>query len=122
VNGSRYVATRELEAVVSFDVEGHRIVANKLANENKNPCIWRFSHGLENRFGPLGPTRVQIPPPPLNKAERHRKALRFTDAPVSKTAIARPRDSTSVQERPLIFVPAGELLANESTRAASRTR
>src|SRR5213075_1782306 len=21
--------------------------------------------GLENRFGPLGPTRVQIPPPPL---------------------------------------------------------
>jgi hypothetical protein len=25
--------------------------------------------GLENRFGPLGPTRVQIPPPPLNQAE-----------------------------------------------------
>src|SRR5207245_9541527 len=23
--------------------------------------------GLENRFGPLGPTRVQIPPPPLNR-------------------------------------------------------
>src|SRR5206468_12842176 len=22
--------------------------------------------GLENRFGPLGPTRVQIPPPPLD--------------------------------------------------------
>src|SRR6478609_7299590 len=25
------------------------------------------SGGLENRFGPLGPTRVQIPPPPLLK-------------------------------------------------------
>ena len=25
--------------------------------------------GLENRFGLLGPTRVQIPPPPLNQAE-----------------------------------------------------
>jgi hypothetical protein len=25
--------------------------------------------GLENRFGLLGPTRVQIPPPPLNRAE-----------------------------------------------------
>src|SRR5580765_763102 len=25
--------------------------------------------GLENRFGLLGPTRVQIPPPPLNSAE-----------------------------------------------------
>src|SRR5580765_459030 len=25
--------------------------------------------GLENRFGPLGPTRVQIPPPPLDLAE-----------------------------------------------------
>ena len=24
---------------------------------------------LENRFGPLGPTRVQIPPPPLHSAE-----------------------------------------------------
>src|SRR5664279_6412786 len=24
--------------------------------------------GLENRFGLLGPTRVQIPPPPLNQA------------------------------------------------------
>src|SRR4029077_12066862 len=25
--------------------------------------------GLENRFGLLGPTRVQIPPPPLNRAK-----------------------------------------------------
>jgi hypothetical protein len=25
--------------------------------------------GLENRFGPLGPTRVQIPPPPLEHAK-----------------------------------------------------
>src|ERR671930_195611 len=25
--------------------------------------------GLKNRFGPLGPTRVQIPPPPPNKPE-----------------------------------------------------
>src|SRR5579864_2268580 len=25
--------------------------------------------GLENRFGPLGPTRVQIPPPPLNQPQ-----------------------------------------------------
>src|SRR5919201_7063313 len=31
--------------------------------------------GLENRFGPLGPTRVQIPPPPPDSAETGLKEL-----------------------------------------------
>src|SRR6266511_4394154 len=30
--------------------------------------------GLENRFGLLGPTRVQIPPPPLRRAKSRRLA------------------------------------------------
>jgi hypothetical protein len=35
--------------------------------------VERNEMSLENRFGPLGPTRVQIPPPPLynpNPAQR----------------------------------------------------
>src|SRR3954468_12114622 len=44
--------------------------------EGSNPSFsaWRGGRavecgGLENRFGPLGPTRVQIPPPPLDSAD-----------------------------------------------------
>ena len=33
----------------------------------KRPARRPFKCGLENRFGPLGPTRVRIPPPPLSK-------------------------------------------------------
>ena len=42
----------------------------------KIPANWHVRVGLENRFGPLGPTRVQIPPPPLNgrSASRRRSA------------------------------------------------
>jgi hypothetical protein len=43
-------------------------LAHRLAHEQENPCKSQVLHGLENRFGPLGPTRVQIPPPPLNEA------------------------------------------------------
>ena len=34
-----------------------------VANGDNQP----FRSGLENRFGLLGPTRVQIPPPPLTE-------------------------------------------------------
>jgi hypothetical protein len=33
----------------------------------KVPANRHVGDCLENRFGPLGPTRVQIPPPPLNQ-------------------------------------------------------
>ena len=56
------------EAVVPSAYGDRRSVANILANGNKNSCILHVSRGLENRFGPLGPTKVQIPPPPLNEA------------------------------------------------------
>jgi hypothetical protein len=39
-------------------------LANRLAHQHKNTANRPLLHGLENRFGPLGPTRVQIPPPP----------------------------------------------------------
>src|SRR5262245_4122157 len=42
---------------------------------NKIPANHNVRAGLENRFGPLGPTRVQIPPPPL--LSRSRMVMRF---------------------------------------------
>ena len=36
---------------------------------SKVPANRHVRAGLENRFGPLGPTRVQIPPPPLLEAQ-----------------------------------------------------
>jgi hypothetical protein len=41
----------------------------------KIPANRLLLHGLENRFGSLGPTRVQIPPPPPQS--RNRMAMRF---------------------------------------------
>src|SRR5262245_56545942 len=38
--------------------------------KHKMPANWHVRAGLENRFGPLGPTRVQIPPPPLSRTVR----------------------------------------------------
>ena len=49
--------------------------------------------GLENRFGPLGPTRVQIPPPPLYQAGLDSRPARFLRAAVSVTF---PVQSTGV--------------------------
>src|ERR1044072_5013025 len=69
--------------------------------------------GLENRFGPLGPTRVQIPPPPLNKAVCPSKAHRSWRAAVSETASSSPSKSARVRTSPLLWVLAGERLANE---------
>src|SRR3954449_11445064 len=61
--------------------------------------------GLENRFGPLGPTRVQIPPPPLlpRKLAPH-AGLR----PIGNADL----QSTLVRGSPLIRVLTGERLAN----------
>src|SRR5207247_2048523 len=42
-----------------------RILSIPHAKRRRTPVVV----GLENRFGLLGPTRVQIPPPPLNQAE-----------------------------------------------------
>jgi hypothetical protein len=56
-------------------VEGAR------SRRSRGTRLWRTGAGnafakrkltsLENRFGPLGPTRVQIPPPPLLEAKRN---------------------------------------------------
>ena len=52
---------------------------------HKLPANRHVRVGLENRFGPLGPTRVQIPPPPLNGAVRLAQAHRW-----SRAAFRRP--------------------------------
>jgi hypothetical protein len=47
---------------------------------NKSPANWHFLGGLDNRFGPLGPTRVRIPPPPPHRSSQERQVLR-TEGP-----------------------------------------
>ena len=77
--------------------------------------------GLENRFGPLGPTRVRIPPPPLNTAVRLPKAHRPSPTAVSVTAESSPPPSTSIHGHPLVGVSAGERLANGSASKSVET-
>src|SRR5438034_7257169 len=63
--------------------------------EGSNPSFsaWRGGRavecgGLENRFGPLGPTRVQIPPPPPF-CVRNRVTKRFLTISVVRTGYDR---------------------------------
>src|SRR5215210_1596248 len=76
-------------------------VARCVAHRGSGRMVEPNACGLENRFGPLGPTRVQIPPPPLNKTEsaatmrdqaRERRAS-GPPLPPLQTARNRPRVS-----------------------------
>jgi len=56
-------------------------------------------HELENRFGLLGPTRVQIPPPPLKRARRQdvRPCARpsvFAECRIDWDALGRSREAS----------------------------
>jgi len=51
-----------------------RSVSRILSIPHAKPCRTFMVGGLENRFGLLGPTRVQIPPPPLEQARKRRLA------------------------------------------------
>jgi hypothetical protein len=70
-----------------------------------NRIVEARESGLENRFGPLGPTRVQIPPPPLNKAQARMKAgLRSTtdhSRPEVREPLRTPRRRVLVRRCPL---------------------
>jgi hypothetical protein len=89
--------------------------------------------GLENRFGPLGPTRVQIPPPPLDSQSHQRFRIHLVSGdwvPVAAAAIgaaagfggaaitaratlAREREARYQQRKAEAYV---ELLANMNLR------
>src|SRR5213078_3076361 len=65
--------------------------------------LWRGGRavecgGLENRFGRSRPTRVQIPPPPLNTAVRLSRAHRRTD-PAQSESVCRYRRKTGAALR-----------------------
>jgi hypothetical protein len=68
--------------------------------------------GLENRFGPLGPTRVQIPPPPLNQAGLGSRPAAVEWLAVSRTFPVNPGKSIDVFGSPLISVVTGAQLAH----------
>jgi hypothetical protein len=48
---------------------GRAMLAERLQTFGGATTVLVVDDGLENRFGLLGPTRVQIPPPPLNSAK-----------------------------------------------------
>src|SRR5712691_8802970 len=64
--------------------------------------------GLENRFGLLGPTRVQIPPPPLNQAESRSPGGIAGLAEADRRSRARPFKTHQI---PLIHQATGARLA-----------
>src|SRR5262245_57657870 len=80
---SRTGQAEDRVVVVRASVAGWR---TDWRTSTKSPANWHVRVGLENRFGPLGPTRVQIPPPPLDQAVRPTKVHRFLCSAVSETA------------------------------------
>jgi hypothetical protein len=80
----------------------------------KSPANAHVRHGLENRFGPLGPTRVQIPPPPLNQAAPGPGAASVLAPTVSRTATLSPWKSVEVRRNPLSSGVTGARLAHVS--------
>src|SRR6266542_3540935 len=88
----------------------------------RSPANRQICDCLENRFGLLGPTRVQIPPPPLNQAgleSRPAAAERFA---VSRTFPASPRESTDVYASPVASVVTGARLAHDRGRISCLLR
>ena len=95
-----------------------RTIAPCVAHRASARMVERNTGSLENRFGPLGPTRVRIPPPPPTERAPGGKPLCVRRPTVFVTAAPSPTKSTGVSARPLSLWVTGAHLAHRGRSAA----
>jgi hypothetical protein len=89
-----WVATPPSGLLVRARAGSLLMLANKLANEKQNACNPEFLSALENRFGPLGPTRFKSLP--LLFWLANPLFMRVCDAPAAR-AVDPTRDTRPFQ-------------------------